>query len=579
MNFVEHFFSDPVIYALGWTVLHSLWQAMLVALLLGLLSLLLQRQPSAIRYLAGKLALIFVLVLSGITFAGLYAEASGPYAGAVESGSGQVLAAGATSASPYWHQFLSYFNAHLPLIVMIWLVGAAFFSLRLLGGLVYLQQLKQRGIHPAPAQWHRRIRDIADRFDLQQPVQLLESTLAQAPMVIGHFKPVILLPVGAINALSPAQVEAILAHELAHIARRDYSHNLLQSFVETLYYFNPAVWWISGFIRTEREHCCDDMAVSVSGDPLMYARALLSLQEHCRPAPQLAMSFSGNRRQLLQRVHRLLRQPSRGSFPAERMVAALTLLLLVVLLPLSSAYEPVTIPEGQIEVLLCEAEMAFPAEIHEIAPPSPAAVRLDTLPREETTLEVVKGNGERMKVRIRDRKIQELKIDGRDIPAEEYQEYETLVESYLETAETPLPPAPPSPPSPPSVRMPSPPSVNLPDIPVPPAPPSPPSAPSVRMPSPPVLKELDGQRIRRIETRRDNGKIKIIIETEEGKQFNIEKDMGVIFDFDPDLDFDLPMELHVAEDTYKGAWKKYELELKGLQLELNGMLDSLWRRR
>lgn len=577
MNFIEHFFSEAFIYALGWTVLHSLWQAMVAALLLGLLSFLLQRQPAAVRYLAGKLALFFVLVLSLITFAELYAEASGRLAGGTETGEGLIITVSGISELPYWHQFLNYFNAHLPLIVLIWLLGAAVFSLRLLGGLVYLQHLKHRGVYSAPAPWNGRMRNLAVQMGLNRQVQLLESTIAQAPMVIGHFKPVILLPVGAINALTPAQAEAILAHELAHIARRDYLLNLLQSFIETLYYFNPSVWWISSFIRTEREHCCDDMAVSVSGDPLVYARSLLRLQELYRPAPQPALSLLNNRRQLLHRVRRLLRQPVPPSFPAERMAAALTLLLLVVLLPLSAAHETETVADGEIEVMLNEAEIIFPLDIMETALPRLATMAPDTLPREETTLEVVKGNGERMKVRIRDRKIQELEIDGREIPAGEYEQYRALVEKYLETVEPPEPPSPPSPPAPPSFRMPAPPAPPAPPavgVPEPPAP-----------PEPPVLKEIDGRRIRRIETRREDGKINIIIETEEGKQFNIENDLDGVFDFDRDLnlDCDLPLlEFRIAGEEYRTAWKAYEQELrrelKGLQFHMNGLVDSLeWK--
>ena len=123
----------------------------------------------------------------------------------------------------------------------------------------------------------------------------LESTLVEVPMVIGWLRPVILLPVAATTGLSSEQLEAILAHELAHVARRDYLVNLLQSVVETLLFYHPAVWWVSNQIRVEREHCCDDIAVAVSGNVLVYARALTELEElrGRSPAPSLALGGDG----------------------------------------------------------------------------------------------------------------------------------------------------------------------------------------------------------------------------------------------------------------------------------------------
>jgi beta-lactamase regulating signal transducer with metallopeptidase domain len=86
-------------------------------------------------------------------------------------------------------------------------------------------------------------------------VQLLVSPLVEVPTVVGWLRPVILAPVGALTGLSPDHVEALLAHELAHIRRCDYLVNMLQSVAEALLFYHPAVWWISGEIRAERELC------------------------------------------------------------------------------------------------------------------------------------------------------------------------------------------------------------------------------------------------------------------------------------------------------------------------------------
>src|SRR4029077_10699398 len=103
-------------------------------------------------------------------------------------------------------------------------------------------------------------------------------TLVDVPTVVGWLRPAILLPIAALAALSPAQVEAILAHERAHIRRHDCAMNVLQTIAETLLFYHPAVWWLSKRIRVEREHCCDDVAIAVCGDPVGYAQALAELE-------------------------------------------------------------------------------------------------------------------------------------------------------------------------------------------------------------------------------------------------------------------------------------------------------------
>ena len=142
---------------------------------------------------------------------------------------------------------------------------------------------------------------------MSRPVQLLVSSLVQAPVVVGWLRPAVLVPVGALAGLPADQVEALLLHELAHIRRHDYLVNLLQGVVEAILFYHPAVWWISGHIRVERELCCDDMAVAASGDVLTYARALAGL-ESARPAHAgMVMAASGG--SLVNRIARLAGRP------------------------------------------------------------------------------------------------------------------------------------------------------------------------------------------------------------------------------------------------------------------------------
>src|ERR1700749_4616836 len=118
--------------------------------------------------------------------------------------------------------------------------------------------------------WNERMQQLAALMGIRQTISLLESGIAKVPMVIGHLKPVILIPIGLLTALSAEEVEAILVHELAHIKRRDYLVNMLQSLMEIIFFFNPAVLWISQLIKTERENCCDDMVVEQSSNRISY---------------------------------------------------------------------------------------------------------------------------------------------------------------------------------------------------------------------------------------------------------------------------------------------------------------------
>jgi beta-lactamase regulating signal transducer with metallopeptidase domain len=159
---------------------------------------------------------------------------------------------------------------------------------------------------------------------------------------MGWLKPVILLPIGFVNHLSFAEVEAVLAHELAHIARRDWIFNLLQAFVESLFYYHPAVWWISQVVRRERENACDDVALAATGNPLAFARALVQVQEMAAPIPALALALSGKRRRpLLERVRRILNQaPQQQHQVMEKITATVILLALLALVGLRANSVP-----------------------------------------------------------------------------------------------------------------------------------------------------------------------------------------------------------------------------------------------
>ena len=216
-------------------------------------------------------------------------------------------------ARPAWLDTLASIRIEplLPTLMLAWLIGVAMLSLRLLTGWLWVQRLRTHGVAEASEACRTMTRRLARRLHISRAVTLLESSLVDVPTVIGFLKPVVLLPASALGGLAPHQLEAILAHELAHIRRHDYLVNLLQTLVETVLFYHPAVWWLSRRIRIERENCCDDLAVSLCGDPVAYALALADLEAlRSGPAPDHHIAMAATGGSLLQRVRRLLGAPS-----------------------------------------------------------------------------------------------------------------------------------------------------------------------------------------------------------------------------------------------------------------------------
>ena len=210
------------------------------------------------------------------------------------------------NADQLWNskeRLLTALEPWLPWIVGLWTCGVGLLALRLAVGWGIIRNLKRQGEAPKDRVWHARIERLRVRVGVSAPVRLLCSTTATVPMVIGWLRPVVLVPAGLLAGLTPHQLEAVLAHELAHIRRHDYLVNLLQNIVETFFFYHPAVWWISRQIRTEREHCCDDLAAAVCGSTLDYARALTALAELRHTSGVFGLAATGG--SLVNRIARL----------------------------------------------------------------------------------------------------------------------------------------------------------------------------------------------------------------------------------------------------------------------------------
>jgi hypothetical protein len=225
------------------------------------------------------------------------------------------------------------------------MVGVTALTLRLLGGWLLVCRLSRRA-RPLAGLCDEALSRLARALRIGRAVRLLESSLVQVPVVIGGLRPVILLPACALTGLSPGQLEALLAHELAHIDRHDYLVNLVQSAIEVLLFYHPAAWWTSRVIRAEREHCCDALAVRVCGDPLAYARALAAMEGlRSTPCPSLAASGGS----LLARVRRILNPEVESMYRLPVVGPGAALLIgsvLLVAAPAGQPERPATVTQG-----------------------------------------------------------------------------------------------------------------------------------------------------------------------------------------------------------------------------------------
>jgi GWxTD domain-containing protein len=285
---------------------HSLWEGLLIAVVLA--AALCVARSSRARYGAACVAMLFQLASFGVTLVRLLPQpmdlSTAPHASGIPAAP-TGLPIVPVEAPPAPASLAAWF----PWIASCWAAGVLFFHLRSLGGWIAARRLRQSGVCHAPGEWQQRLDGLAARVRVSKPAALLESCLADVPVVIGYVRPVILMPVGLLAGLPVAQMEAILIHELAHIRRQDYLVNLMQTFVEGLLFYHPAVWWISGVIRAERENCCDDLAVAATGDARQYAAALAALEQNRWAAHELALAATGG--SLVKRIRRLLQQPER----------------------------------------------------------------------------------------------------------------------------------------------------------------------------------------------------------------------------------------------------------------------------
>lgn len=316
------------------TLLHSLWQGLLLAVLTAIIISVTTRANAGLRYNLFVGCLVLFIGGVGATFCIELFKS-------VPSASENMLSLGnpvfgdtimqtgiaKTLAGPaIVDNLIAYLNKYSSSIVLVWLLIICAKSIRFMADIRTLMQIRTTQVYHAGTMLSEKVKNLALQYGIKQKIHILQSGIVKVPMVLGHFKPLILVPLGLINGLSMEAVDAILSHEMAHIKRRDYLVNILQSVAEILFFFNPAVLWVSNMIRTEREHCCDDLAVSTVKTKMDYIKALVSCQEFASVSPSYAMAITGGKSRLVYRVQRLISSRNKSLNNLEKVIIALVLI-------------------------------------------------------------------------------------------------------------------------------------------------------------------------------------------------------------------------------------------------------------
>ncbi|HTR30850.1 MAG TPA: M56 family metallopeptidase [Puia sp.] len=490
--------SNFVVQSIFRTFLHSIWEGILLAVVASLVVTRTRKSSAKLRYnIFASLLVAFlcaVTVTLIIQLESVNSEAvsndgsalvhsSAAYA--LNHAAGRALTSGG-STSAYirlTHIFNSFPHEWSPVLMSLWAIFFAFKCSRLVAGLYSIRQLRSTGTQSPGVKWVIRTGQLAESLGIRRAVTLFESRLAKVPMVLGFLKPIILVPMGMLAFLPADQVEAILLHELGHIRRNDYLVNLIQHMMEAIFFFNPAVLWLSALLRKERECCCDDLVLLREWDRRSYVDALVNFQEY---QATFALPFNGN--PLLVRIKRILSRENRPLNGAEKVLLVLGLLIVpafgfmtnkelsfkrttvATVAPVAKSAEQVSIDQGQgpADQQDTAIQHAFSSAGIEVQAPQESVVdnsaidtrstRNDTLPSKKDTIggmaipagpmdfthisrkdridadgsltefQAMDENGKHYEITKRDHQLVSLSIDGTAISEAQLNQYDELAD-------------------------------------------------------------------------------------------------------------------------------------------------------
>lgn len=333
------FSTDAFVKALSWTLLHSVWQGIILAVVVGGIMLSTKKVKSSLRYNLLVLSIALFTVSVVVTFftqlnsnevIGKSNVLQNISVTNIEPSGNSVPKSGQPSVII---QLINLINTNAIWIVSIWLLVIAIKFVKLSAGFYNIYQLKHKLTSQPNEFWNKRINELSKQLNINKKIVFLQSNILSIPCVVGYFKPVILFPAAMFSALSVQQVEAILIHELGHIRRNDFFVNILQNIIEVIFFFNPAVIWVSTLIKTERENCCDDLAIGIIENKQEYIKALISFSEFEQQASlPFATAFSGEKKHLLNRTKRIIYNKNNALNIMEKKFLTASFILVIVCL-------------------------------------------------------------------------------------------------------------------------------------------------------------------------------------------------------------------------------------------------------
>ncbi len=436
-------FPDEMMHALSWTLIHSVWEGMLLSVVAGTIVFFTKRNSPALRYnlLTASLLLFILAVASTLGFQIIKSSQDAGVPQPIENAGVSVnrfisFPANVGNNLSIATKAIDFFNAHAASIVLMWLLITGLRCIRLTVGLYGIYRLKKVQVFSAGDHWNRRIHQLKRQLQINKPVRLLQSGIAKVPAVIGYFSPVILFPVSMLTSLQADEVEAILIHELAHIRRRDFLVNMLQNIIEIIFFFNPAVLWVSSLIKSERENCCDDIAVMQTGGKRNYINALMAFGElNLQPASPFANAFVEKNNHLINRIKRIIYNNNKTLSNMEKKFLAAAMVITGVFIFAFSSNNAQQKEKGKTAAIR-SSDMV-------VADKKPADVTsIDTLPNKADSKEISNEtihttvNGKKYKMITHDNQVDELYVNDKKIPADQIRNYKSVTEKIITQSKT-----------------------------------------------------------------------------------------------------------------------------------------------
>lgn len=342
MELLENMVPEPYLYALGWMIIHAFWQIAGIGLMLWLGLSIVRQKSAAFKYNLSLVMLFMIPFAAIVTFIwhldtrlpvehSALSEAEWTYLNSHPDLIHQLEFQNETKAD--WQIMSGRIEKHIPTLVNLWMIGAFLFFFKTASSLADLRSLHRKKHESVPDELLRFVKKIGHQLALTKSVKIFSSRHTDMPLVYGIFKPVILIPTGLLFQMNPAQLEAIIAHEMAHIKRNDYLVNLIQSILEMLFFFHPVFWWINHEIKKQREMACDEMAIALGAKPEELAYGLANVINHAQKhTPEMAMAAAKKPNPTLDRIKKIM-----GVSPSPTQPTTLTTITMMITLILGAS--------------------------------------------------------------------------------------------------------------------------------------------------------------------------------------------------------------------------------------------------